>query len=102
MSCGALGVKIMASGRLGGAEIARTEWFRKGRVPLQTISADIDYGFVEASTTMGKIGIKVWIFKKLFFAKSPKELREQLLKLQAEAPAEVQVEAENETATEQA
>jgi small subunit ribosomal protein S3 len=96
MGSGALGVKIMASGRLGGAEIARTEWFRKGRVPLQTISADIDYGFVEAHTTMGKIGIKVWIFKKLFFAKSPKELREQLLKLQAENPADVPV-ADNET-----
>ena len=95
MQSGALGVKIMASGRLGGAEIARTEWFRKGRVPLQTISADIDYGFVEAHTTMGKIGIKVWIFKKLFFAKSPKELREQLLKLQAENPADVPV-ADNE------
>ncbi|MBO4555345.1 MAG: 30S ribosomal protein S3 [Elusimicrobiales bacterium] len=102
MQSGALGVKIMAAGRLGGAEIARTEWFRKGRVPLQTISADIDYGFVEANTTMGKIGIKVWIFKKLFFAKSPKELREQLLKLQAENPAEVPAEVETEAATEQA
>ena len=102
MSSGALGVKIMAAGRLGGAEIARTEWFRKGRVPLQTISADIDYGFVEAHTTMGKIGIKVWIFKKLFFAKSPKELREQLMKLQADTPTDVAVAAEEETATEQA
>ncbi|MCR4820708.1 MAG: 30S ribosomal protein S3 [Elusimicrobiales bacterium] len=101
MSSGALGVKIMAAGRLGGAEIARTEWFRKGRVPLQTISADIDYGFVEAHTTMGKIGIKVWIFKKLFFAKTPRELREQLLKLQDENPAEVTVTAED-TVTEQA
>jgi len=89
MASGALGVKIMASGRLGGAEIARSEWFRKGRVPLQTLSADIDYGLVEAHTTMGKIGIKVWIFKKLFFAKTQRELREQLLKMQAENPVEI-------------
>lgn len=94
MASGALGIKVMASGRLGGAEIARSEWLRKGRVPLQTISADIDYGFVEAHTTMGKIGIKVWIFKKLFFAKTPRELREQLLKMQAENPTEVPVTAE--------
>jgi len=91
MASGALGIKVMASGRLGGAEIARSEWFRKGRVPLQTISADIDYGLTEAHTTMGKIGIKVWIFKKLFFAKTPRELREQLIKLQAENPTEVTV-----------
>ncbi|MBU0700103.1 30S ribosomal protein S3 [bacterium] len=60
---GALGVKIMCAGRLGGAEIARTEWYREGRVPLQTIRADIDYGTTEANTTFGKIGVKVWIFK---------------------------------------
>lgn len=60
---GALGVKIMVSGRLGGAEIARREWYREGRVPLATLRADIDYGFAEANTTYGKIGIKVWIFK---------------------------------------
>ena len=88
MSSGALGIKVMASGRLGGAEIARREWYRKGRVPLQTISADIDYGLTEAHTSMGKIGIKVWIFKKLFFAKTPRELREQLLKMEAENPSE--------------
>ncbi|MBI5744800.1 MAG: 30S ribosomal protein S3 [Elusimicrobia bacterium] len=91
MGSGALGIKIMASGRLGGAEIARREWFRKGRVPLQTISADIDYGLTEAHTSMGKIGIKVWIFKKLFFAKTPRELREQLLKMEAENPSETPV-----------
>jgi len=96
MASGALGIKIMASGRLGGAEIARSEWFRKGRVPLQTISADIDYGLTEAHTTMGKIGIKVWIFKKLFFAKTPRELREQLVKMQAENPTEVQVPVDQE------
>ncbi|OGS55190.1 MAG: 30S ribosomal protein S3 [Elusimicrobia bacterium RIFOXYB2_FULL_62_6] len=91
MASGAQGIKVMVSGRLGGAEIARREWFRKGRVPLQTISADIDYGLTEAYTVMGKIGVKVWIFKKLFFAKTPRELMEQLRKLQAETPTEVPV-----------
>jgi len=60
---GAKGIKIACSGRLGGAEIARTEWFREGRVPLQTLRADIDYGFAIAKTTYGVIGVKVWIFK---------------------------------------
>ena len=60
---GALGIKIMVSGRLGGSEIARTEWYREGRVPLTTLRADIDYGVAEAKTTYGIIGIKVWIFK---------------------------------------
>ena len=60
---GALGIKIMVSGRLGGAEIARKEWYREGRVPLATLRADIDYGFAEAHTTYGIIGIKVWVFK---------------------------------------
>lgn len=60
---GALGVKIMVSGRLGGAEIARKEWYREGRVPLGTLRADIDYGFAEARTTYGITGVKVWIFK---------------------------------------
>ncbi len=60
---GALGIKIMVSGRLGGAEIARQEWYREGRVPLATLRADIDYGFAQAKTTYGIIGIKVWIFK---------------------------------------
>jgi small subunit ribosomal protein S3 len=60
---GALGIKIMVSGRLGGAEIARTEWYREGRVPLQTFRADIDYALAEAHTTYGVIGVKVWIFK---------------------------------------
>ncbi|HBQ86959.1 MAG TPA: 30S ribosomal protein S3 [Syntrophomonas sp.] len=61
MRVGALGMKIMISGRLGGAEIARTEWHSEGKVPLHTLRADIDYGFAEANTTYGKIGIKVWI-----------------------------------------
>jgi len=59
----ALGIKVMVAGRLNGAEIARTEWYREGRVPLHTLRADIDYGFSEAQTTYGKIGVKVWIFK---------------------------------------
>jgi small subunit ribosomal protein S3 len=60
---GALGIKISVSGRLGGSEIARTEWYREGRVPLQTFRADIDYALAEANTTYGVIGVKVWIFK---------------------------------------
>lgn len=63
LRAGALGVKICVSGRLGGAEIARTEWHREGRVPLHTLRAQIDYGVAEAHTTFGVIGVKVWIFK---------------------------------------
>ena len=63
MRLGAKGVRINVSGRLGGAEIARMEWYREGRVPLHTLRADIDYGFYEAKTTYGIIGIKVWVFK---------------------------------------
>ncbi len=63
MRQGAQGIKIQVSGRLGGAEIARTEWYREGRVPLHTLRADIDYSTAEASTTYGIIGVKVWIFK---------------------------------------
>ena len=63
MRLGAEGVKVMLSGRLNGAEIARTEWYREGRVPLHTLRADIDYGVHEAHTTYGIIGVKVWIFK---------------------------------------
>ncbi|RED17873.1 30S ribosomal protein S3 [Pontivivens insulae] len=63
MRMGALGIRINAAGRLGGAEIARTEWYREGRVPLHTLRADIDYAHVEGSTAYGIIGIKVWIFK---------------------------------------
>jgi len=60
---GAKGVKIMVAGRLGGAEIARTEWYQDGRLPLHTLKADIDYGFAEARTTYGAIGVKVWLYK---------------------------------------
>jgi small subunit ribosomal protein S3 len=63
MRLGAKGVRINVSGRLGGAEIARMEWYREGRVPLHTLRADIDYGFTEAKTTYGIIGVKVWVFK---------------------------------------
>jgi small subunit ribosomal protein S3 len=63
MRLGAQGIKINVSGRLGGAEIARSEWYREGRVPLHTLRADIDYGFSEARTTYGVIGVKVWVFK---------------------------------------
>ena len=63
MRLGALGIKIMSSGRLNGAEIARIEWYREGRVPLHTLRADIEYGFSEALTTYGLIGVKVWVYK---------------------------------------
>jgi small subunit ribosomal protein S3 len=63
MRLGAKGIRINVSGRLGGAEIARMEWYREGRVPLHTLRADIDYGFIEAKTTYGIIGVKVWVFK---------------------------------------
>jgi len=63
MRSGIQGIKVAVSGRLGGAEIARTEWAKEGRIPLQTLRADVDYGFAEADTIMGKIGVKVWIFK---------------------------------------
>lgn len=63
MRLGAKGIKVMTSGRLNGAEIARSEWYREGRVPLHTLRADIDYGFAEARTTYGVIGVKVWIYK---------------------------------------
>jgi small subunit ribosomal protein S3 len=70
MRLGAQGIKIMSSGRLNGAEIARTEWYREGRVPLHTLRADIDYGTAEAKTTYGIIGIKVWVFKGEILAKN--------------------------------
>ena len=75
---GAEGVKITVSGRLNGAEIARTEWYREGRVPLHTFRADIDYGFAEAKTTYGVIGVKVWIFKGEVFSPSGSDVRPNL------------------------
>jgi small subunit ribosomal protein S3 len=70
MRSGALGVKVRVSGRLNGSEIARTEWYREGRIPLHTFRADIDYGLSEAQTTYGVIGVKVWIFKGEVFDKA--------------------------------
>lgn len=70
---GALGIKVCVAGRLNGAEIARTEWYREGRVPLHTLRADIDYGFAEAKTTYGIIGVKVWIFKGEVIGKREEE-----------------------------
>ena len=67
MRLGALGIKVNVGGRLNGAEIARSEWYREGRVPLHTLRADIDYGFAEAKTTYGIIGVKVWVFKGEIF-----------------------------------
>ncbi len=63
MKCGAKGIKTQCSGRLGGAEIARSEQYHEGTIPLQTLRADIDYGFAEANTTYGKVGVKVWLYK---------------------------------------
>lgn len=73
MRLGAGGIKIHIAGRLNGAEIARSEWYREGRVPLHTLRADIDYGFAEANTTYGIIGVKVWIFKGEVFEGSERE-----------------------------
>jgi small subunit ribosomal protein S3 len=84
MRLGAQGIKIMSAGRLNGIEIARTEWYREGRVPLHTLRADIDYGFGEAKTTYGVIGIKVWVYKGEVLAKHEQP---------AAAPAESQEEA---------
>jgi small subunit ribosomal protein S3 len=78
LKSGAKGIKVSVSGRLGGAEMARTEWYLEGRVPLHTLRAKIDYGFAEAHTTYGIVGIKVWIFKGEVLAKG----------IQAEAPEE--------------
>jgi len=95
MAAGAQGIKVMVAGRLGGAEIARTEWLKEGRVPLQTFRADIDYGFTEANTTMGKIGVKVWIFKKELFKKTAKDLIEEAKLVEAENIAAAQGQAES-------
>jgi small subunit ribosomal protein S3 len=74
---GAKGIKISVAGRLGGAEIARTEWYREGRVPLHTFRADIDYGTAIAKTTYGVIGVKVWIFKGEIIGKKPEEQQQR-------------------------
>jgi len=71
MKLGAKGIKIQVAGRLGGAEMSRTEWYREGRVPLHTLRADIDYGFAQARTTYGIIGVKVWIYKGEVLPQAP-------------------------------
>ncbi len=81
MQGGAQGIKVMVGGRLGGNEIARREWMREGRIPLQTFRAEIDYGFAEAHTKMGQIGVKAWIFKREHYRKSEREIREEAAKL---------------------
>ena len=74
MRAGALGIKTAVSGRLGGADIARTEFYSEGTIPLQTLRADIDYGFAEADTTYGKLGVKAWIYNgEVLPAKGKKE-----------------------------
>ncbi len=82
---GAKGIKVSCSGRLGGAEMARREWYREGQVPLQTLRADIDYGYYVARTTMGVIGVKVWIFKGLI-AEPERKPREKVVKEVEETP----------------
>ena len=86
MRMGALGIRVNVAGRLGGAEIARTEWYREGRVPLHTLRADIDYANVEAVTAYGIIGIKVWIFKGEIMEHDPQARDRRLQELQ-EGPA---------------
>ncbi|NOX73595.1 MAG: 30S ribosomal protein S3 [Alphaproteobacteria bacterium] len=86
MRMGALGIRVNVAGRLGGAEIARTEWYREGRVPLHTLRADIDYAAVEAVTAYGIIGIKVWIFKGEIMEHDPAARDRRLQELQ-EGPA---------------
>ncbi len=78
MRQGAKGIKIAVAGRLGGAEIARTEWYREGRVPLHTLRADIDYGVASAKTTYGIIGVKVWIFKSEILVEKKEEVEEEV------------------------
>ena len=87
MRSGVEGIKVAVSGRLGGAEIARTEWAKEGRIPLQTLRADVDFGFAQADTTMGIIGVKVWIFKGIIL---PGEKADENLKAKAFNPADAE------------
>jgi small subunit ribosomal protein S3 len=91
MRLGAQGIKIMSAGRLNGIEIARTEWYREGRVPLHTLRADIDYGMGEAKTTYGVIGIKVWVYKGEVMTKAEAQAA-QPAALPEAAPAEAPAE----------
>ncbi|WP_031550789.1 30S ribosomal protein S3 [Parvularcula oceani] len=86
MRMGALGIRVNCSGRLGGAEIARMEWYREGRVPLHTLRADIDYGTATARTTYGAIGIKVWVFKGEILEHDPMAHERRLMENQTGAP----------------
>lgn len=86
MRAGAKGIKIAVSGRLGGAEMARDEKYSEGNVPLHTLRADIDYGFAEANTTYGKIGVKVWIYKGEILPEASEEVKELRRALRAQAP----------------
>lgn len=88
MKCGAKGIKVLCSGRLGGAEIARSEHYHEGTIPLQTIRADIDYGFWEANTTYGKIGVKVWIYKGEVLADSKSKARNAIANAGTKKPQE--------------
>ncbi|MFN3701655.1 MAG: 30S ribosomal protein S3 [Alphaproteobacteria bacterium] len=83
---GALGIRINVSGRLGGADIARTEWYREGRVPLHTLRADLDYGFAEALTTFGIIGVKVWLYKGDVLEHDPMARDKRVSEVQGGAP----------------
>ena len=85
MRMGALGIRVNCAGRLGGAEIARTEWYREGRVPLHTLRADIDYGTAEAFTTYGICGMKVWVFKGEILAHDPMASESRVLEAQSSA-----------------
>jgi small subunit ribosomal protein S3 len=84
MRLGALGIRINCGGRLGGAEIARMEWYREGRVPLHTLRADVDYGEVPANTTYGTCGVKVWIFKGEIMAHDPMALDKRAMEQQTQ------------------
>jgi small subunit ribosomal protein S3 len=92
MRLGAQGIKIMSAGRLNGIEIARTEWYREGRVPLHTLRADIDYGMGEAKTTYGVIGIKVWVYKGEMVTKAEAQVAPPAAALPAAAPVEAPAE----------
>jgi small subunit ribosomal protein S3 len=102
MQAGALGIKIRVAGRLGGAEIARTEWLKEGRVPLQTLRADIDYGFTEAHLNMGLIGVKVWVFRKELFKKTDADLMEEVRVIEKEKMEELARQAEQSPAAAEA
>jgi small subunit ribosomal protein S3 len=98
MQAGALGIKIQVAGRLGGAEIARTEWLKEGRVPLQTFRADIDYGTTTARINMGAIGVKCWIFRKELFKKTDADLMEEVRVIEKEKMEELAKQAEQQPA----